>query len=268
MKFTLAAVPRQRSFWMTLAGGEIAPPSNAAHVCGPYPRIVKEPPIPRGGRVADAIRDAGLVFVLRRVGPRQRLLDLVDELAQAGGRVFELTLDGDDAPADVAAARQRLADRGGGPCFVGAGTVRTAEQLVSAIDAGAAFGVSPVLDPPILAAAIEAGLPFVPGAYTPTEADIAWRAGATFVKLFPGSSLGASHVRELRGPLPEIETIVTGGIDGTNAISFLEAGATAVGIGSAIVRATADERRTMIAAITTAVANARRDAGATPRRPE
>ena len=229
---------------------------------------MNEPRIPRGGRVADAIRDAGLVIVLRRVEPRQRLLDLVDGLAESGGRIFEITLDGEDAPADLAAAREQLADRGGDTCFVGAGTVRTIEQLAAAIDAGAAFGVSPVLDPPILAAAIEAGLPFVPGAYTPTEADTAWRAGATFVKLFPGSSLGASHVRELRGPLPEIETIVTGGVDATNAISFLEAGATAVGIGSAIVRATADERRTLIAAITTAVASARRDAGATPRRPQ
>ena len=77
----------------------------------------------------------------------------------------------------------------------------------------------------------------------------AWRAGATFVKLFPGSSLGPDHVRELRGPLPEIETIVTGGVDATNAVAFLEAGAVAVGIGSAIVRASADERRALIEAI-------------------
>ena len=78
----------------------------------------------------------------------------------------------------------------------------------------------------------------MPGAATPTEADAAWRAGATFVKLFPGSSLGPSYVRELRGPLPEIETIVTGGVDGSNALAFLEAGAVAVGIGSALARMT------------------------------
>jgi 2-dehydro-3-deoxyphosphogluconate aldolase/(4S)-4-hydroxy-2-oxoglutarate aldolase len=252
---------------MNLAGGEIGPPSSAAHVSGPYPRVVNQSPIRRVGPVVDAIRDAGLVIVLRRVAPRPRLLDLVDELAEAGGRVFEITFDGDDAPADLAAARQRLADRGGGACFVGAGTVRTIGQLAAAIDAGAAFGVSPVFDPPIVSAAVAAGLPFVPGAYTPTEVDAAWRAGATFVKIFPGSSLGASHVRELRGPLPEIETIVTGGVDATNAIDFLEAGASAVGIGSAIVGATTDERRSLIAAITATTA-ARRDIGAMPRRPE
>jgi 2-dehydro-3-deoxyphosphogluconate aldolase/(4S)-4-hydroxy-2-oxoglutarate aldolase len=106
----------------------------------------------------------------------------------------------------------------------------------------------------VLEAALDAGLPFIPGAYSPTEIDAAWRAGATFVKLFPASSLGPSHVRELRGPMPEVETIVTGGVDATNAVAFLEAGATAVGIGSAIVRATPEERRSLIAAIAAAPA--------------
>ena len=215
----------------------------------PYARVVNDAQVRRGGPVANAIREAGLVIVLRRVAPRQRLLDLVDELAEAGGRIFEITFDGDDAPADLAAVRETLVKGSGGDVFVGAGTVRTARQVESAVGAGAAFGVSPVFDPPILAAAIDAKLPFVPGAYTPTEADAAWRAGATFVKLFPGSSLGPSHVRELRGPLPEIETIVTGGVDATNAVGFLQAGAVAVGIGSAIVQATPDERRALIAAI-------------------
>jgi 2-dehydro-3-deoxyphosphogluconate aldolase/(4S)-4-hydroxy-2-oxoglutarate aldolase len=204
----------------------------------------------RGSNVAVAIRRARLIVVLRRITPRERLLDLVTELVDAGARIFEVTLDGEDAAADLAAVREHVpAVRG---VVVGAGTIRTERQLRDAIDAGAAFGVSPVFDRAIVAAAIEANLPFVPGAYTPTEADAAWRAGATFVKLFPGSSLGAAHVRELRGPLPEIETIVTGGVDATNAVAFLEAGAVAVGVGSAIVRASAEERRMLVAAIAAA----------------
>ena len=227
--------------------------SSTSILCDPYARVVNEPQTHRGGLVGDAIREAGLVIVLRRLVPRRRLLDLIDELAEAGARIFEITLDGDDAPADLAEARHLLTERYGRACLVGAGTVRSVRQLKSAVDAGAAFGVSPIFDPPIVASALDAGLAFVPGAYTPTEADAAWRAGATFVKIFPGSSLGPSHVRELHGPLPEIETIVTGGVDATNAISFLEAGAVAVGIGSAIVRATPDERRALIAAISTAI---------------
>jgi 2-dehydro-3-deoxyphosphogluconate aldolase/(4S)-4-hydroxy-2-oxoglutarate aldolase len=92
-------------------------------------------------------------------------------------------------------------------------------------------------------------VPVIPGAYSPTEIDLAWRRGATFVKLFPASSLGPTHVREMRGPFPDIELIATGGIDATNARSFLEAGCVAVGIGSAIVRAEPGERRALLASI-------------------
>jgi 2-dehydro-3-deoxyphosphogluconate aldolase/(4S)-4-hydroxy-2-oxoglutarate aldolase len=91
-------------------------------------------------------------------------------------------------------------------------------------------------------------VPVIPGAYSPTEIALAWRAGATFVKLFPASTLGPRHVRELRGPLPEIELIATGGVDATNARSFLTAGCVAVGVGGALVNGSHDERRAIIAA--------------------
>jgi 2-dehydro-3-deoxyphosphogluconate aldolase / (4S)-4-hydroxy-2-oxoglutarate aldolase len=203
----------------------------------------------RTGPVAAAIRAQRLVAVLRRIEPRDRLLALVDDLLRAGVRVFEVTVDAADPAADLAAVGERLRGAVGEGALVGAGTVRTTEQLEAAIRAGAAFGVSPVLDPAVMSAALGAGLPFIPGASTPTEADTAWRAGATFVKLFPGSSLGPAFVRELRGPLPEIETIVTGGVDAGNAVAFLEAGATAVGVGSALVRMSAADRRRLVASI-------------------
>ena len=196
----------------------------------------------RRSPIAEAIRRTRLIAVLRRIEPRDRLLGLVDDLVGDGVRIFEITLDSAGAAADLAAVRIRVGAAG----WVGAGTVRTTDQVRSAIDAGAAFGVSPLFDPEVLAAALDAGLPFVPGAYTPTEVDAAWRGGATFVKLFPASSLGPSHVRELRGPMPEIETIATGGVDGTNATAFLVAGATALGIGSALHRMTPTERRALV----------------------
>lgn len=216
------------------------------------PGVVPADPTARSSPVAIAIRACRLIVVLRRVAPRARLLDLVDELADAGASVFEVTLDGPGAADDLAALGDALSRRAGGRAWVGAGTVRSVDQVREAVAAGAALGVSPVFDAAVLAAALAAGLPFIPGAYSPTEIDAAWRAGATFVKLFPASSLGPSHVRELRGPMPEIETIVTGGVDATNAAAFLGAGATAVGIGSAIVRATPEQRRSLIASIAAA----------------
>jgi 2-dehydro-3-deoxyphosphogluconate aldolase/(4S)-4-hydroxy-2-oxoglutarate aldolase len=81
---------------------------------------------------------------------------------------------------------------------------------------------------------------------SPTEIGTAWEAGATFVKLFPASAVGPAFVRELRGPLPEVELVPTGGVDGTNASAFLEAGAVAVGIGGAITRADPEVRRALV----------------------
>jgi len=101
----------------------------------------------RRSRVARTIRAARLVVVLRQIAPRTRLLDLVGELADAGARVFEITLDGADAPEDIAATREHLAPRPGEPRLVGAGTIRTRDELRAAIDAGASFGASPVFDP-------------------------------------------------------------------------------------------------------------------------
>ncbi|HET7030512.1 MAG TPA: bifunctional 4-hydroxy-2-oxoglutarate aldolase/2-dehydro-3-deoxy-phosphogluconate aldolase [Candidatus Limnocylindrales bacterium] len=195
----------------------------------------------RRGPVAAAIRRHRLIAVLRGVAPRSTLLNLIDELIADGIRIVEVTLDSAGAVGDLAAVRARA----GGDVQVGAGTIRTVEQLRAAVAAGAAFGVSPILDRAVLEAARDAGLPFVPGVATPTEADAAWRAGATFVKVFPASSLGPAFVRELRGPMPEIETVVTGGLDATNARAFLEAGAAAVGVGSALTRMDRAERRAL-----------------------
>jgi 2-dehydro-3-deoxyphosphogluconate aldolase / (4S)-4-hydroxy-2-oxoglutarate aldolase len=211
-----------------------------------------DPLLQRSAPFADAIRTRRLIAVLRRIAPRDRLLGVVDELVDDGIRIFEITLDAPEAAADLAAVRAHLQlDDATSDLWLGAGTVRTAEQVAQAKDADAAFAVSPILDPEVMRAASAAGLPFLPGAYTPTEVDAAWRAGATFVKLFPGSSLGPDHVRELRGPLPEVETVVTGGVDGSNAASFLAAGASAVGVGSALLRMSSAERRTLVAEAST-----------------
>lgn len=202
----------------------------------------------RDGSVAGAIRRERLIVVLRRIAPRERLLALVDELVDAGARVFEVTFDAPEAAGDLAAVRERL-DDAAAPCLVGAGTVLTSGQLHDAREAGADFAVAPVLDRDLLAAALDAGLPFIPGALTPTEIAAAWSAGATMVKVFPASAVGPALVRELRGPLPEIALIPTGGVDGENAAAYLDAGAAAVGIGGAIARADAAERRQIVAAV-------------------
>ncbi len=208
----------------------------------------------RAGLVASAIRSHRLVVVLRRVAPRTALVALVDELADSGAAIFEITFDAPSASADLEAVRAHLASRTDGPFLVGAGTVVRREQLAAARAAGADFGVAPLLDRSVVEAAVEGGLPFMPGAMTPTEVAAAWDAGATFVRLFPASAVGPAFVRELRGPLPHVGLIPTGGVDAPNAADYLVAGAAAVGIGSAIVRAEAAQRRAIVEAVRTAAA--------------
>ena len=203
----------------------------------------------RSSGPAMLIRRERLVAVLRRIEPRDRLLGLVEELADAGVRVFEVTFDAASAEADLGAIRERLAGRGDGPFACGAGTVLARSQLDGAIRVGAEFAVSPLFDRELLAAAVAANLPFVPGAFTPTEIRAAWEAGATFVKLFPASAVGPSFVRELRGPLPDIEILPTGGIGAANAAAFLEAGAVAVGVGGALSGGSPADRAAILAAV-------------------
>ncbi len=202
----------------------------------------------RRSPVADLIRVRRLIAILRRIEPQSRLLELVASLADDGVRVFEITFDAPSAPDDLVAVRDRLAEIGRGDAIVGAGTVRTLEVLDRATEAGAAFIVGPTLDPAVVDGALERGLPVIPGAYSPTEIAQAWDRGATFVKLFPASSVSPAHVRELRGPFPDVELIATGGIDAASARDFLGAGCVAVGVGSALVRADAAERQAFVAA--------------------
>ena len=105
-----------------------------------------------------------------------------------------------------------------------------ATQLDAAIDAGAQFCVSPVLELDLLAGVVAAGVPFTATGMTSTEMNTAWNAGATFIKLFPASAVGPQFIRELHGPLPDIQIVPSGGVDASNAQAFLDAGAVAVGL--------------------------------------
>jgi 2-dehydro-3-deoxyphosphogluconate aldolase/(4S)-4-hydroxy-2-oxoglutarate aldolase len=173
----------------------------------------------------EKIRAERLVAVLRRLPDVDTRMSA---LADAGFGVVEITLDSPDAPAAIERARSR------GDVTVLAGTVRRADQVDLAAKAGAEAVVSPGFVREVVERAAELGVPAVPGALTPTEVEAAWRAGAALVKLFPGSLGGPGYVRELLAPLAEIPLLVTGGIDSRNARAFLDAGAIAVGAGSAL----------------------------------
>lgn len=176
----------------------------------------------------ERIAEARLVAVLRQV---PALDDVVDALVRGGVRVVEVTLDSQDAPAAIG----RL--RGRGDVTVLAGTVRWAEQVDAAVAAGAEACVGPAFVPAVVERCRELGVAAIPGALTPSEVEAAWQAGAGLVKLFPGALGGPAYVRELLAPLAGVRLLVTGGITAQNAGEYLEAGAVAVGAGSALTGA-------------------------------
>jgi 2-dehydro-3-deoxyphosphogluconate aldolase / (4S)-4-hydroxy-2-oxoglutarate aldolase len=185
------------------------------------------PPIPAG------LVAGGVVAIARNL-TEDAVRGVADGLLRGGVRAFELTL---NEPEDQALVALRAATRHaqGTALEIGAGTVLTIEAAERAADAGATFLVSPHVDPQLIEWAAERDVPFIPGAFTPTEILAAWRAGAPAVKLFPASVASAAFVRELRGPFPHIPLLPTGGVTVDTAPEFIRAGAIAVGLGSWLI---------------------------------
>jgi 2-dehydro-3-deoxyphosphogluconate aldolase/(4S)-4-hydroxy-2-oxoglutarate aldolase len=147
---------------------------------------------------------------------------------EGGLRTVEITLNSPDAEGLIRSTR----DRWGHQVNVGAGTVTTIEGLQRAIDAGAGFIVTPALNPEVTRACVARGVPVMPGAMSPTEVVAAWELGATMVKVFPGDGLGPAFIRSLRGPLPHIPLMPTGGVTVETLSAFRAAGAAAFGVGT------------------------------------
>lgn len=181
------------------------------------------------------LQDVALVPVVR--APSAELASTAVEAILAGGiSVFEITL---TVPGAVQLI-ERLRQRFDGRAVIGAGTVLTAEQAAECIAAGAQFIVSPGLDAATVELAQKRGIACMPGALTPTEVIAAWKLGADMVKVFPCSAMGgASYIKALRGPLPQVKLLPTGGVNANTAADYLAAGASALGIGSELVDAKA-----------------------------
>ncbi len=180
--------------------------------------------------VIQTIRDIGVIPVVR--AESTDLAIQVVEAIQAGGLdVLEVTMTVPGAIDVIAKLASTLNE-----CVIGAGTVLDPETARKCIDAGAQFIVSPALNLETIACCRELDVAVMPGALTPTEIVSAWQAGADFVKVFPAGAMGgASYIKSLKAPLPQIELVPTGGVTLANAASFIEAGAVAVGVGADLV---------------------------------
>ena len=184
--------------------------------------------------VVGQVAAAGIVAVIRLTDPA-RLRAVVEAISEGGIRALEITM---TVPGAVDLIRQ-LAP-GMPPGFLlGAGTVLDRDTALRVIDAGAQFVVSPVFRTAVIGACHERGVPAMPGCFTPTEILDAWDAGADVVKVFPATALGPTFLKDVRGPLPQVKLMPTGGVTLDNAGDWIRAGAIAVGVGTALLDARA-----------------------------
>lgn len=183
--------------------------------------------------VHQRVLDSGIIAIVRGIDS-QHATDVVRAIAAGGIDTIEITVDTPGAVEMIRRVSEEIED-----VVIGAGTVLDPETARAAQLAGAEFIVTPTVNTEVIEMANRYGTPIATGVMTPTEAQTAMEAGADFCKLFPASTVGPGHVSAINGPLPQVSLVPTGGVSLENAADFFEAGAVALGVGSAIVDAEA-----------------------------
>jgi 2-dehydro-3-deoxyphosphogluconate aldolase/(4S)-4-hydroxy-2-oxoglutarate aldolase len=182
-------------------------------------------------QVIQHITDLGVVPVVRAASADEAMR-AIEAIKEGGVNVLEITM----TVPGAARVMEAVAERYGADVLVGAGTVLDTETARACLLAGAQFIVSPALNVATIELCRRYGVAVMPGALTPTEVVTAWQAGADFVKVFPAQAMGgASYLKALKAPFPQIEFIPTGGVSLATGADFIKAGASALGIGSDLV---------------------------------
>lgn len=181
--------------------------------------------------IVERLENLGLVPVVR-ASSSDEAMKVIEAIKAGGVNVLEITM---TVPGAVRVI-EKIADKYGDEVLVGAGTVLDPETARTCLLAGAQFIVSPALNLDTIALCHRYSAPIMPGVLTPTEVVTAWSAGADLVKVFPcGSVGGASYIKNLKGPFPQIKMIPTGGVSLKTAQDFIRAGASALGVGTDLV---------------------------------
>lgn len=182
-------------------------------------------------KTLEKIAAAGLIAVVRAENENQAL-DIVDALKKGGAEIIEVTM---TVPGAVEIIDQ-LVKAGSEKTIIGAGTVMDLETARAVISAGAQFLVSPHLNTDLIRFCKDSGVLYMPGAMTPTEIVTAVEAGALAVKVFPGNVLGPGFIKAVKGPMPRVRLIPTGGVNLDNVEQWIQSGAYAVGVGGELTR--------------------------------
>jgi 2-dehydro-3-deoxyphosphogluconate aldolase / (4S)-4-hydroxy-2-oxoglutarate aldolase len=177
------------------------------------------------------IRDVGVVPIVRTPSPEDAFR-AAQAIIEGGIGIAEITM----TVPNALRVMERVAEEFGDKVLLGAGTILDPESCRAALLAGAEFIVTPALDLRVIEVARRYSKPCIPGALTPTEVVAAWSAGADMVKIFPAGPVGGpDYIKALKGPLPHIEFVPTGGVSLETTPAFIKAGASAVAVGGELV---------------------------------
>lgn len=182
--------------------------------------------------ITDQIIDCGAVAVIR-MAEAERLVRVADAFREGGITAIEVTMTTPGALSVIEEVARQMEDDE--DVIVGVGSVLDAEMVRRAADAGAQFAVSPIFKSELVEAAHGRDMAVAPGAFSPTEIQTAHEAGADLVKVFPASTVGMGYFKAVRAPLPHLNLMPTGGVSLTNAGEWIESGARAVAVGSALL---------------------------------
>ena len=185
------------------------------------------------------------LVIIARGTPPDVLLKAAEALHRAGVRLLETTFDHrlKDPIKENTEKIAALCKAFEGRMLIGAGTVLSEDEAQAAFDAGARFIVSPNTNERVVARTKKLSMLSIPGAVTPTEICAAWDMGADIVKFFPADDLGFHYIQNLRGPLPHIPLMATGGVNPVTIPKFLELGVAAMGTGITVLRPDLLEKR-------------------------
>jgi len=181
-------------------------------------------------QIIDRLLTPGVVAIIRADSSEQ-LIDASRALIEGGVSGIEITMTTPNALKVIADLCRTFGDK----ILAGVGSVLDPKTAEAAIAAGAKYVITPVLKPEVIAFCNRANKPIFAGCYTPTEAQTAHELGADFIKIFPADGLGPAYIRAIRGPLPHLRIVPTGGVDVNTAGDFIKAGCVAVAAGSSLV---------------------------------